>query len=130
MSFQRIDLNDRKRPGGRNVVILYGFSAIETDLLKGAAKESGIDEWLYLDKTRKDMVIKDILDRIDNNEQVTYKKEKDQVILFNGTSQYELQQFISRQKGFLKEQPLIAMVTKNSIEWKFNMLIGELKEER
>lgn len=129
MSFQKMDFN-RTRPGGRNAVLLYGFSALEVEILTKAYLESGIDEWLYLDENRAGQKIKVLLTDVTDNQGIVFTKQKDQVILFNGTSQYELQQFVSKARALLKGRPLIAMVTPTSKNWVFNDLVKELKQER
>lgn len=129
MSFQKMDFN-RTRPGGRNAVLLYGFSALEVEILTKAYLESGIDEWLYLDESRAGQKIKVLLANVTDNQGIVFTKQKDQVILFNGTSQYELQQFVSKARALLKGRPLIAMVTPTSKNWVFNDLVKELKQER
>lgn len=125
-----MDLSNRKRPGGRNVVMLYGFDGIEIQKLAGSVISSGIDEWLYIDETRSLGKISEILKHFKDNQQVEYKGQKNKVILFNGVSQYELQEFVNHVIADLKERPLIAMVTKVSKEWTFESLISELKSER
>lgn len=130
MSFQKLDLNNRVRPGGRNVVMLYGFEGFEMEKLAGSVLTSGIDEWIYIDFARENMIISEIIEYIRDNQGVSFTKKKDQVILFNGTSQYELQQFVSAAYGYLKDKPLVAMVTPVSKEWKFGALVSELKQER
>ena len=130
MSFQKLDFSNRVRPGGRNVVLLYGFSALEIEILAKVYLESGIDEWVYLDNQRSDQVISDILLTITDNQGIEFVKQKDQVILFNGTSQYELQQFVTKAGLVVKNRPLIAMVTSTSKKWKFKDLVTELKQER
>lgn len=129
MSFQKMDFN-RTRPGGRNAVLLYGFSALEVEILTKAYLESGIDEWLYLDENRAGQKIKVLLTDVTDNQGIVFTRQKDQVILFNGTSQYELQQFVSKARALLKGRPLIAMVTPTSKNWVFNDLVKELKQER
>ena len=130
MSFQKMDLNNRKRPGGRNVLMLYGFSTFDMEKIKAASIAAGIDECLYIDDQRSDMLIKDLLNNVKDNQDIKSKPHKDKVVLFNGTSQYELQQFLNQLRNISKDSPLIAMVTANSKEWAFKALIKELKEER
>lgn len=130
MSFEPMDINNKKRPGGRNVVMLYGFAGMELEMLAGTVLTSGIDEWLYVDEVRSGAIIEEMIEHLADNQGVTIKAEKDQVILFHGTSQYELQQYINKAMGFLKERPLVAMVTPMSKKWQFKSLINELKEER
>lgn len=130
MSFKKMDLSNRKRPGGRNVVMLYGFAGLNIEKLAGTVLTSGIDEWLYIDETRSHGEIAEILTHFTDNQQVEYKSQVDKVIVFNGVSQYELQQFLDKALSYLEEKPLIAMVTPISKNWTFKALISELKEER
>jgi len=130
MSFQQIDLSDRKRPKGRNMVILYGFSSLDMEKLTKAVIESGIDGWIYIDSKRAGMKIKDIIKKESDNQGMVFKKEKEGVILFNATSQHELQGFVTAARAAVKERPYIAVVTETSKNWIFKDLISELKSER
>lgn len=130
MGFEKLDLSNRKRPGGRNMVLLYGFSPFEMELLTGAVLKSGIDEWIYVDQNREGRIINSLILEETDNQNVSFKKEKDSVILFNGTSQFELQEFVNQVRALVKTRPLIAMVTETSKKWKFKDLISELKAER
>lgn len=130
MSFKRMDLSDRKRSGGRNMVMLYGFSPLDMEKLTKAVITSGIDGWIYVDEKRSDMIIKDIIKKEMDNQGIEFKKQGEGVILFNGTSQYELQQFVTQARAEVKDRPLIAVVTETSKKWKFRDLIDELKAER
>jgi hypothetical protein len=129
MSFQKMDLNDRVRPKGRNVVLLHGYSGFDIQKINSMVETSGIDEWLYIDEKRESMIINDILINEKDND-VHYTPHKDKVILFNGTSQYELQQLLNRILTLSKERPYIAMATQTSVGWTFAGLIKELKQER
>jgi len=130
MSFQKMDLNNRVRPGGRNLVMVYGFSEFDMAKITATHLASGIDEWLYIDDKRSEMVINDLIEKVKDNHEIVFSPHKDKVVLFNGTSQYELQQFVNQIVNISKDRPLIAMVTPNSKEWMFKSLIKELKEER
>lgn len=130
MSFQKMDLNDRKRPGGRNLVMVYGFSGFDMEKIAATHIASGIDEWLYIDDARSEKVISDLIENTHDNQEIKFSPHKDKVVLFNGTSQYELQQFLNQIMNISKDRPLIAMVTPTSKDWTFKSLIKELKEER
>ncbi len=130
MSFQKMDFSDRARPEGRNMVLIAGFSALEAELLSMTCKEVGIDECLYVDESRMKMVIKTIITNEKDNDGVDFAKDKDQVILFNATSQFEIQQFVTAARAKLTGRPLIAMVTPTSNKWTFEALVKELKQER
>ncbi len=130
MSFQKMDFSDRARPEGRNMVLIAGFSALESELLIMTAKEVGIDECLYIDETRMKMIIEKIISNEKGNEDVAFMKQKNQVILFNASSQFEIQQFVTAARAKVEGRPLIAMVTSTSIKWTFEALVKELKQER
>lgn len=130
MSFQKMDLNDRMRPKGRNLVMVYGYSSFEMAIIEEAVKSCGIDEWLYIDQLRRSMKIEDIINDVSNNEGVKSHIDPDKVILFNATSQYELQQFLKKTSNISKTKPYIAMVTSASRKWSFEALQIELKKER
>jgi len=130
MSFEKLDLSNRKRSGGRNVVLLYGYPNSCEEILTTITQDAKIDEWIYIDEHRKMLKVKEIINNIKNNEQVTFNEADDKIVLFHGTSQYELQQFITKIRSAFEGNPYIAMVTKTSKEWVFADLIQELKEER
>lgn len=129
MAFEKLDLSNRKRSGGRNVVFLYGYSMQLVPVFDEILKESGIDEYVFIDEKRSKMRIKAIINDEKGNE-VELKEQAQQVVLFNGTSQYELQIFITKLREKIEGSPYIAMVTKTSKEWIFNDLIVELIDER
>lgn len=130
MSFQKMDLENRVRPGGRNLVMVYGFSGFDMAKIEATHVASGIDEWLYIDDQRSEMIISDLINDVKGNENIKFSPHKDKVVLFNGTSQFELQQFLNQVMNLSKDRPLIAMVTQTSAGWTFKSLIKELKEER
>lgn len=130
MSFQKMDLSNRKRPGGRNLVMVYGYSGFDMEKIAATHLNSGVDEWLYIDDTRSEMVINDLIKNVKDNQDIKFSPHKDKVILFNGTSQFELQQFLNQAMTITKDRPLVAMVTPTSKDWTFSALIKELKLER
>lgn len=130
MSFQKMDLSDRKRPGGRNIVFCHGFSSDQIVKLTEVKHVSGIDELHYVDMEDSKKVIRDLISSTEDTREGVYEESTDCVLLFHGTSQYELQQFITQFRNRFTKRPLIAMVTKTSEEWVFQDLIQELKEER
>lgn len=129
MAFEKLDLSNRKRSGGRNVVFLYGYSEQYRPIFDDIVKASGIDEYIVIDENRGKMRIKRIISDVLDN-QVEMSEKEQQVVLFQGTSQYELQLFISNLRTKIGGTPYIAMVTKTSKEWIFNDLILELIDER
>jgi len=130
MSFEKLDLSNRKRSGGRNVVLLYGYPKSSEEILTAITHEAKIDEWICVDEQRKMLKVKHILSNIMTNDEAIFDEVDDKIILFHGTSQYELQQFITKIRAAFEGNPYIAMVTKTSKEWIFANLIEELKEER
>lgn len=130
MAFQKLDLSNRKRSGGRNVVFLYGYDRQMEQQLNEVTKSSGIDSWILIDEQRKMQVVKELIDTALNNDDVQYEEQTEKVILFHGTSQYELQKFITQIKAVVEGKPYIAMVTPTSKKWVFMDLIEELKKER
>lgn len=129
MAFEKLDLSNRQRSGGRNVVFLYGYSESSRTEFDVLLKESGIDEYIIVNDERSKMRVKALINSVTDNEVESEEKEV-QVVLFNGISQYELQQFITGLRSKIQGAPYIAMVTKTSKEWYFKDLIAELIDER
>lgn len=130
MGFQRLDLRDRKRPGGRNVVLLYGFAKEVCSQLTKKVNEAGIDEWIVVDRSMANEVIADILENEESGNDDSCQNETEKVVLFNGISQYELHTFMELMYRIVQERPLVAVVTPVSVKWKFRDLISELIQER
>ncbi|MBN2220749.1 MAG: DUF3783 domain-containing protein [Vallitaleaceae bacterium] len=130
MAFEEMNLKDSVRPSGRNCIMISGFDGFEIDRIRLAVRNSGIDEWLYIDQNRSGLQVKTALDTLKNNDSVRYQSNKERLILFNGCSNYEIHKLISEVVSFAMERPLIAVTTPISLEWNFSCLLEELKKER
>ncbi len=86
MGFQRLDLRDRKRPGGRNVVLLYGFAKEVCSQLTKKVNEAGIDEWIVVDRSMANEVIADILENEESGNDDSCQNETEKVVLLMGSA--------------------------------------------
>ena len=130
MAFTRMDTEDRVRPEGRNAILVYGYNEEEINALKDLMKEANIDELIYIDESIYDEKIKNILIRQEKNKTTSFFSHEDKVIVFNSTSQYQINTFITKLFKEVEVRPIVAMVTPTSAKWKFSALVEELKREK
>lgn len=130
MAFSKMDLEDRKRPQGRNAILVYGYDQEGVKALDVIRQEAGIDELIYIDQSKVWEHIKDIIGKEDTVDEHHQLAHEDQVIVFNSTSQYEINAFITKLFKEMPVRPIVAMVTPTSIKWRFADLVEELKREK
>lgn len=130
MSFSRMDLEDRKRPKGRNAILVYGYSEEGVQTLKTIMVEAGIDELIYIEQADCNQQIKEIISDKETEAVSSYHEHDDKVIVFNSTSQYEVNIFITKLFKEVDVRPIVAMVTPTSEKWQFSDLVEELKREK
>jgi hypothetical protein len=125
-----MDLEDRKRPEGRNAILVYGYSKEGVQSLRTIMAEAGIDELIYIEQADCNQRIKEIITDKEADAVSSYHEHDDKVIIFNSTSQYEVNAFITKLFKDVDVRPIVAMVTPTSKKWQFSELVEELKREK
>lgn len=130
MAFKEMNTSDSKRPGGRAVVFIYGYDGFALDQVTALINRSTIDEWIYIDEKRVVERIETLIEEVHDNEGVEWKREKEKVVLFSGTSEKEVHEVVPALLKLNENKPLIAMTTPISVKWTFAQLVNELTQER
>ncbi len=130
MSFSKMDLEDRKRPQGRNAILVYGYDQQGVEALDTIREHAGIDELIYIDQSKAEQHIEEIIALEEETCEHKLMAHEDQVIVFNSASQYEINAFITKLFKEAPARPIVAMVTPTSIKWRFADLVEELKREK
>lgn len=130
MAFKEMNTGDGKRPGGRAVVFIYGYDGFALDQVTALINRSTIDEWIYIDEKRALERIENLIENVHDNEGVVWKREKEKVVLFAGTSEKEVHEVVPALLKLNENKPLVAMTTPVSVKWSFAQLVNELTQER
>jgi len=113
----------------KNMILYYNLSPDQQDIIKGLAKENGVNRVKEISYKMGDMTIRDI---IAGHEFFTINNllPEDSLILFNNISDDGLNSIIKGIREKFEKRPIMAAVTETSQGWSFKYLIEHLIEER
>lgn len=113
----------------KKLILSYGFNEEELVIIKDIARTSGPSPLRDIKATEGKMTVKEL---IEGNAFEFYNctMPESKAVIFNNFSDEELEGAINSLRKSLKEMPILAVVTENSINWTFEKLINHLEEER
>lgn len=129
MGFSRVDEKSEKRSEGRNCLMAYGYDDASLTVIKTLLTQAGIDELLPVGEGGTGLVIRDLL--AGTTQDIPCESLPSvPVAVFHAVSDRELNSFLHlyRTSGLI--QPLFAVVTPTSENWRFGDLAVELLRER
>ena len=116
-------LNNNKK------MLIYGFNEDEMELIDDLISSNSVPNYVVISSSMISMKIKDILKgiKIDIFEDIPINER---MILFNNLSDDELNISIKEISRVFNPRPILAVITRASIEWDVAYLIKHLALER
>ncbi|MCI1944618.1 DUF3783 domain-containing protein [Clostridium luticellarii] len=114
-------------------ILMYGFSKNDEKIVKGAGRQFNVDGFKIIKDHMTEMKIKDILSgdlEKELREQDTGYFLNEKVILFNNLTDRQISGIMRELKVKMNSMPILAVVTKTSINWSFGYLLSHLLQER
>ncbi|WP_250675430.1 DUF3783 domain-containing protein [Paraclostridium ghonii] len=112
----------------RVCVLLYNFNAKDLNMLKNICNLIGLKDQIILSPKNATTLVKDILNN--NIDESCENGLKHRAVIFNNIDHMKIHSFMDALKKFRIQKPLIAVVTKTSIDWELNTVIQNLIEEK
>jgi hypothetical protein len=128
MAFKKIETMNEEVVHERACIILYGLSPKEAKLIQNVARLTGIKDHIGIGAEEEDTLVIDVLENRLGKKENPEVREK--ALLFNNIPHTQMNAMIEGIKKCRIQRPLIAVVTKTSIQWPLKRLLFNLVEER